>query len=289
MAPMADLRERLSRLGNLPALPGTIVRLLQSLTKGDTELEEVEGIVRADEAVSAAVLRMANSALLGVADRAFTLGESITRLGMRNLQRIAICLNAARMMGQEGGGYGLHRGEMWRSSLSGALASEVLARRTRLADSNECFVGALLRDIGMTAMERVFSDGDLEAAFTAVPAGRSQVEVERLAFGHDHAEVGAVLAEVWHLPERLVQAIRYHHEPPADRDLVDPLFDIVHCADCLCTRMGFGVGPAGLGDPVCERAFGAVGLDEEMIEEVVAETETRLDLMLAGITEGGGA
>ncbi len=34
-------------------------------------------------------------------------------------------------------------------------------------------------------------------------------------FGFDHAEVGAVLAENWNLPDAIVEAISLHHQPEA--------------------------------------------------------------------------
>lgn len=57
--------------------------------------------------------------------------------------------------------------------------------------------------------------------------------------GVTHAEVGAWLAERWHLPGALVQAIRYHHEPikaPVDSSLAS----IVHVADYLARKQQIG-------------------------------------------------
>ena len=47
----------------------------------------------------------------------------------------------------------------------------------------------------------------------AVAAGLSPLDAEREVLGVDHAEVGALIAEHWNLPEALVVAIRYHHRP----------------------------------------------------------------------------
>jgi HD-like signal output (HDOD) protein len=44
----------------------------------------------------------------------------------------------------------------------------------------------------------------------------------------NHAELGAMIAEKWNFPDRLVAAIRYHHDPstapPEYRDLVDAVY-----------------------------------------------------------------
>ena len=40
-------------------------------------------------------------------------------------------------------------------------------------------------------------------------------EIEAKLLGCDHAEVGGRLLERWKLPEHLVAAVRYHHQPAA--------------------------------------------------------------------------
>jgi len=46
-------------------------------------------------------------------------------------------------------------------------------------------------------------------------------EIEHEAFGIDHAALGALLAEKWQLPQNMVDAIRYHHEPLLDGNEVE--------------------------------------------------------------------
>ncbi len=48
-------------------------------------------------------------------------------------------------------------------------------------------------------------------------AGEACIEdLERAAFGCDHAQVGAALLGLWALPQTVVNAVAWHHEPPAE-------------------------------------------------------------------------
>ncbi|CAO0822894.1 hypothetical protein DFAR_3360021 [Desulfarculales bacterium] len=59
-----------------------------------------------------------------------------------------------------------------------------------------------------------------------------QAEAEMLGF--DHTLVGQWLAESWKLPEKLIEPIRWHHQPEGTRE--NPLLTVVvHLADIMET------------------------------------------------------
>jgi HD-like signal output (HDOD) protein len=65
------------------------------------------------------------------------------------------------------------------------------------------------------------------------------VSVENELFGMDHTTAGGKLAELWGLPERLVDVIKYHHHP--ERSEHDPdLSYLVYLADLLMSRFIVG-------------------------------------------------
>ena len=276
---MASLIDRFKHTASLPVLPGSAVRLVQALNGDDLGMDEIEKIVRTDEAIAAAVLRQANSAAYGGAEASFSLQQSITRLGARRLQRLALSLSCGRLLEDAGKGYGLLRGDLWRGSLCGALGAEMLANETGLADPSLCFVGGLMRDVGKLAMDLVFNVASLEAAFRREHPDMDQLEIERSVFDIDHAELGAALCRMWKLPERLCRTVEFHHMPPGggeDGGEQDVLIDIVHCADALTCWLAIGVGHDGLAYRLSERAAATVGFDRERIERALPALRAEL-------------
>jgi HD-like signal output (HDOD) protein len=62
----------------------------------------------------------------------------------------------------------------------------------------------------------------------------SQVTLEDIRGGLNHAEVGALIAEKWNFPENLVAAIRFHHTPGNAPGKYRMLVDVVYLANMLC-------------------------------------------------------
>ena len=278
---MVDIRARLRELRDLPALPTTVMRLIRGLNGEGLNAEELEAIVRTDEAISAAVLRLANSAGQGqTAGRFFTLQESIARLGTRALQKIAISQQCQSVLSQGGEGFGLIRGQLWVGSLGGALAAEMIAKESKAADPGICFVAALLRDIGKLAMDQLLGASEMKRAFSNVDPGQNHIEIEHRVFGFEHAEVGSELAGVWGLPEEIGRAIRFHHEPDEEEEGLRGVCDVVHCGDAVAMWMGLGVGHDGLSYPISKRAKDVTGLRRKVVETYMSRVKLALDAIM---------
>lgn len=279
---MTTLREQLEGIKSLPALPSTVVRLIRGLGGQGLSAEELESIVKTDEAISAVVLRMANSAQQGQTERPFTLHESVARLGSRVLQKIAISQQCRAALSKGDSGHGLSRAQAWVGALGGALAAEEIARQTEISDPSVVFVGALLRDIGKMAMDELIGVDALRRAFSGASEGETEVGVERGQFALDHAEVGGELAGLWGLPTEIQRSIQFHHAPDSAEEADRPTCDVVHCADAVATWMGLGVGHKELICPISARARDAVGMDAEAAEVYMVATKDALDKLMGG-------
>lgn len=246
---MAGVSELLERVDRLPALPATVLRLIPLLSDDESPLEELRSIVQKDEALSMAVMKLANSAAFGAPGRTFSLKESVVRLGRRRLKALVMEQQTAPMFARAGSSFGLQRGALWRGSLAGAFGAEDFAEGRSDAPPELAFLCALLRDVGKIVLDLHFGAGYVGRVKEELARGLSFVEAERLAVGFDHAELGAALARRWRLPDRVADAIRFHHDPPARAPGHDALFDVVHAADTLCLWAGVSVG----GDGLCYR------------------------------------
>lgn len=278
---MASLKARLEEIESLPALPSTVVRLIRGLSDNNVSAEELESIIKTDEAISAIVLRVANSAAQGQAgDRVFTLQESIARLGTRVLYKIAVSQQCSAVLADGGKGFGLMRGQLWIGALGGAIAADAIARQVGGVDASVCFVGGLLRDIGKLAMDRLVGADEMQRAFAKVKSGVQQIEIESEAFGLSHAEAGAELARIWGLPEEIARAIRYHHEPDLCEEGDQRLCDVVHGGDAIALWMGLGVGHDGLAYPISARAKEQLGLRRKKVETYMSAVKLELDKVM---------
>ena len=255
----------------LSAMPASLLRVAAMLGSGRASIDEIAPIIRSDEVLAAAVLRRANSVSFAGAAGTFDLRQSIVRLGTRNLMHLIMELKASQGLANAGRAFGLRRGAMWRGAVGGAVAAEILARRSSDTDRDLCYVCSLLRDIGKLALEAYFRDGYLAFIEPHASPSRTFVECERLAIGFDHAQVGAALAARWGLPERVCAIIRRHHEPAPPGPGHDDAADIVHASDALCMWAGLAVGDDGLAYTIAPHVRGRLRLDRHTVEGEVAE------------------
>lgn len=174
----------------------------------DATLREIASVVAVDPAMTAQVLRAANSVLSAPVDRIGTAHDAVVRLGFNTVKGL---VEAAVMESQfrDLEGLPLDADEAWRYSLACAILAEALADE---ALAPLAFTAGLLHDIGRLALVTE-SPSRYRTVIGAVVSGTDQLRAEHDQFGTTHAVVGAEIARAWHLPEPIADAAMHHHEP----------------------------------------------------------------------------
>lgn len=269
---MATMTSILDSLDGLASLPQTVLRVTTMLSGGKSSADEVEKVARTDEAISLAILRCANSSAFGRQGAAFTLKQSIARLGNSNLLAIVLRQKTSAMFENSGSAYGLERGALWRSATGGALTAQTIAKNANFKEPDLAYLCALLRDVGKLAFDAHFGKQYAAMVVPHINEDRTFLEAERAAFGFDHAQLGAALALRWKLPERIANSIAFHHNPPATAPDHDTLFDIVHAADVVCLWAGLAIGCDGMQYSLAQHVRDGLAIDRPTAENLIAST-----------------
>src|SRR5437867_8538874 len=74
----------------LPPFPAVALQLLSLLDNTDVPLKKIVDLLRMDPALSAELLRVANSALYGFVQRIDTVKHAVVVLGSENVKRLAL-------------------------------------------------------------------------------------------------------------------------------------------------------------------------------------------------------
>lgn len=265
-----SLDQIVRRVNDLPALPHVVSQVLKLTDDPNSTVKELNDVICQDQAVTAKVLRLANSAYYGYPRRIGTIVEAIVILGFNAIRNLVLAASVHNMLNKEVPGYQLGPGELWRHSIACAMAARTLARRVRYPKPDEAFIAGLLHDIGKVILSVYVSEtyDEIIQKVRQFQIPFSQAEEEILGF--THAVVGARVADKWNLPESLVQAIACHHNLQLAKE--NPrLVAIVHLADVLCMTMGIGLGGDGMYYSVAPQAFTALGLKPEDLESIMGE------------------
>jgi HD-like signal output (HDOD) protein len=222
---------RLSRTGELPTLPQAASAALGVARRPDAGVEDLCDVIRTDVGLSARILRVANSAAYARRTPAKTLPEAVLTVGLRKTCDLLVAATARTLF------VGPYSESLWRHALASAVASEEVARRTRLVDPQTAFLPGLFHDVGRIAF--LLADG---AAFEVIHGLAAEgegdaPELERGWYGFDHAEAGAILAEDWGLAAEQCEAVRWHHRPGC-AEAGGALAVLLGCADVVAYEIG---------------------------------------------------
>lgn len=213
-----------SGIETLPSLPSIVFRLQGLIGKHDVDFAEVADLIEHDPALTARLLKAANSAFFGVRMRIRTVEQALVLLGVHTVRNLLVVTSLHGTVRRFPVPLGFRLLRFWEHSLTTAVVSKVLSTRVPRLAGDDAFVCGLLHDIGKVAMAAIFPDG---RAAVLTPSAFSDRDLERSVFGVDHVEVGVLLAEHWRLPPLVADAVRYHHEPGLGR----PVARVVHSAD----------------------------------------------------------
>lgn len=252
---------------DLPSLPAAAVRVMREAESTTSSAASIAQILAQDQALSARVLRLANSAYYGLSRKVTNLQESVIVLGMRCVRNLCMVAATYPWMSRKLDGYCLGPKELWTHSFATGLGAQLFARLSKRCNEDQAFTAGLLHDIGKVALAVWLENKTTLICEYAAKAGIPFDEAERRTLGFDHCQVGEYLANTWNLPEEIVLCIRWHHQP----DLAPshpPVLDCVHLGLYLTMSMGFGLGADGMHYKFCEDSLERLGIKPEDIDQI---------------------
>lgn len=197
-------------LDKLPTMPLVATQMMELINAPETSAAALAKVVSKDPAVSARVLKIANSSFYSMSRLVTSLSTAVVILGERTLKNLVL---AASMRGMNES-FGEIEQLLWEDSMVCALGARYLARKLGVADPEEAFMGGLFRHIGLVVLN---NQEDKAAAFiieSMKSGNQSMAKQERELFGATHAEVGAAVLEHWKLSE-VLSLVALHHSDVA--------------------------------------------------------------------------
>ena len=259
-----------AQVEKFPGMPGAAVKLLALVDDSDVSVPQIESILRQDAGLTANLLRLANSAYFGFPSKVGSVRQAVVLLGLKRLVQMVIATCTSAIMDRPVPGYDLPAGELWRHSLAVSVAAEGLVHELKLDAAEEIFTAALLHDIGKIVLGQFVRD-DYARIALALDQGLAFETAESIVLGANHAEIGAQVLAKWSLPEGIVHAVRWHHEPEkAERP--DSMLDVVHVANMVCLMIGIGVGREGLNYRPSPVVTKRLGVTTSHLEKVASQT-----------------
>ncbi len=201
--------EKLLSAGQLPALPQSAIALLQLSQDPQAGPSEFAKPIEADPGLMGQVLKFVNSSYFGFSREIGSVQQALTLVGTRAIANFALWNAVFSVIPNPKFGPFDLKG-LWQDSLRRALLARGLGKQMRLPNAEDLFAGALLQDMAIPLLLKEMPEQYQELVERRTAEGRRLSGLEREAFGWDHADAAAWLAQKWSLPTEFVDLIRDH-------------------------------------------------------------------------------
>jgi putative nucleotidyltransferase with HDIG domain len=279
---MMDIQRIIRDIAGLKPIPYVVNKIMAIIRDPDSSMAQLAQVISYDAMVTANLLKAANSAHYGRAQKFDSIHQAIVFLGMDEVVDLVLMTCSAENLKRPQQGYGLTAGELWRYSLASALMARKLAAAKKIPDLHLIFTAALLKDIGKVVLEQYVADSYAKIQALVATGRWSFWEAEKAVLGIDHAELGALVAQIWRFSPEMIDIIGHHHCPKQAR-LAHSQTAVVHTSDILCMMMGVNSGLDGLAyrfDPDAVRAIGMTDVDLQTIISGFAEELRKVEELI---------
>lgn len=204
-----SLAAALARAMGLKPFPAVAQRAMDLLDDPDTPLRKIRETLETDPAITAGLLRVANSAAYRSRHAISSVDEAVQRLGSRHVLEIVSSV-AAMGLFKDVKGVGL---QVRDHCARVAAMTRVLASEWHQETAESPFLCGLLHDLGKLLLLQV-SGLDYDKLDPRALSRPDEAFVhERALLGYDHAVLGGHVLDAWRLPDRVASVVAWHHQP----------------------------------------------------------------------------
>ncbi|MBN2210202.1 MAG: HDOD domain-containing protein [Sedimentisphaerales bacterium] len=217
----AEAYQRLKDTKNLPTPSDKAFKIYHLANDDNASMGDIASLVETDPAISARIIKMANSAFYYRLEPVSSVQKAISRLGLKMLKKISLYLSLIQS-NKNGVCEAFDYDLFWSESLARAVAASIAAvnhRKTRGKENagitaDEAFTLGLLCQIGRLAFAAVEPDRYTEVLTKTDSEDYESLLInEKKAFGLNHNELAADMMADWNLPGVFCNAVRFQKSP----------------------------------------------------------------------------
>jgi len=210
----SKLQLLVAQLTSLPSVPSLYSALMDEIVSPNTSTKRVGEIISQDPGMTAKMLQLINSAFFGLRRHISSPAEATALLGLDTVSALILtaeifdqfrhtslpdsCLN-----------------EIWARSSTVAKVARAIARNAKQGaqSAEQAFTAGLLHETGRLILAAQLPGRYAQVLSIINNEGTPVCEAETRVFGAAHPEVGAYLLGIWGLPDSIVEAVAFYHEP----------------------------------------------------------------------------
>lgn len=228
-------QELVSDVSDLVSLPEVCVRINEMIENPNSTADSIGKFISQDPALTAKLLRVANSPFYGFSSEIGTVSKAVAVLGTKQIRDLVLATSVSDVFKNMSNEL-ITIQNFWEHSIYCGLIARIIAYENKKAQGESVFIAGLLHDIGQLIIFSKLPEQAKEALLLSVegPEDGSLSDAEQQVLGFDHAQVGGELIRHWKLPVALQECVEFHHDPTKAKEAPIEVA-IIHLANILAT------------------------------------------------------
>ncbi|KAA3618933.1 MAG: HDOD domain-containing protein [Calditrichaeota bacterium] len=229
-----SLQTSLAKLEGIPSVPQIYVELNAEIKSPTASLRKVSQIIAKDMGMSVKILQLVNSAFFGLPRHISNIEQAVSLLGMEIISALVLSTKVFSLFKAK---KIEHFSIEWLTNHNFIVGNfaKIIAQEEGCSKKicEQAFLAGLLHDIGKlilcTIHGELYGDAVAHAEDEAIEITKSEYKF----FNSSHAGIGAYLLGLWGLPDPVIEAIAFHHNPGHCLGSEFSPLAAVHAADVL--------------------------------------------------------
>ena len=243
--------------------PGVCLRVFELIHAPTTGVKDIAAVVGVDPNLTSRLLRLANSSFYNFSRKIDTISRAVAVIGTAELYQLVLSVSAVKTFSSIPNEL-VKMDTFWRHSVYTGLLARALAIRINVLHPERLFVSGLMHDIGSLVLYNQRPDAMRDILLVAEGDEEVLYQAELDAFSLSHATVAGYLMEQWQLPEELIDAVTWHHQPErAEKARMEA--HILYLANHLVneSEQGNFMGSPGTDIQLPQALLDVIGLQED--------------------------
>jgi len=148
------VRSITEKIIGLPTLPTVVSKMIELVDNPKTSAQTLTSLISTDQALTAKILKLANSAYYGFPREIISVNLAVVVLGFNTVKDMGLSVSVldAFKSNQDEGIFEMTK--FWEHSICCAIGAKMLARTYGYRITSEAFVAGLLHDVGKVVLNQ---------------------------------------------------------------------------------------------------------------------------------------
>lgn len=212
---MEKVMFRLNQVESIFAMPSIAMQVYSVASDPESNIDDIAEKILLEPSLTIKILKIVNSPFYGLSNKISSIKDAVVLLGTDEVVNMAFGLSLSKSFLDADLKDLINPETLWRHSMETALIARYLCRDLPQFKDMGIFTAGLLHDLGKVYLIENFSQLYTTVLARAEESPVSISAVEQEILGIDHGTIGKSIGENWNLPDSLVHAVAFHHQPSA--------------------------------------------------------------------------